>query len=515
MNKKDVISIVVSLLLSIIIVCVFPLIFNDNINVAYGYNTNSIIEQTVQGYSKDNITYNKLYNNGKLVGVISDLDNFNNAISEEYKKYEEEFPNTTLGLSDDVYLVPEEGHNIFENKDDEIVNYLIDNELLGIKTNAIEFSTSSGVYDIIYVNDVSDFEEARRLFLLNFISEDSYKKLSLGETITSPEDFESVDVNVSISETITYSESFTSPNNIYSSVDEIYEYLCYGRNTDRQYYTVEEGDTIAGVGSKNNGLTGTQVMLLNQDKIFSADQVITAGMVLNVTYFTSPITVTVTKERLAQEVIMPDAPSYVNDDSMYTDETAIEVEEETGLQNVLYKETWVNGVVQEGEVLSSKVIKNPIQGVIKVGTQIKPNVGTGNYIWPVDNVYCTNGWYGYYNHRGIDLVNLYERYGPIYAADTGTVETAAYGSIDGYYVVINHNNGYKTHYGHMSRITVSVGDTVTRGDQIGNIGMTGVATGPHVHFHFIVNGTLTNACSIMNCGSIPWDSTAWYRDFGR
>lgn len=515
MNKKDLIGIVVCLLLSVFIACGLPLIFKDNINVVYGYKTNSIIEQEVTGYSNDNITYNKLYDNGQLVGVITNLDYFYNAIDEEYKKYEDEFPNASLGLNNDMYLVEEEGNNIFENKDEDIINYLVDNDLLGIKTTAIEFSTSSGVYDIIYVNNIEDFNEARRLFLLNFVSEESYTTLSNGGTIEAPDEFTSVDINVTIAETMTASESFASPNEIFTSVDEVYEYLCYGRNTERQYYTVIDGDTLSGVGSKNNGLTGTQVMLLNQDKIISADQVITAGMVLNVTYFTSPITVTVTKERLAQEVIMPDAPQYVNDDTMYTDESAIDVEEETGLQNVLYKETWVNGVVQEGEVESKKIVKNPIQGVIRVGTQLKPDVGTGNYIWPVDNVYCTNGWYGYPNHRGIDLVNLYERYGPIYAADTGTVETVAWGSVDGNYVIINHNNGYKTHYGHMSRIIVSEGDIVTRGDQIGNIGMTGVATGPHVHFHFIIDGTLTNACTIMDCTSIPWDATAWYRDYGR
>lgn len=505
MKKKDIVGVIVCLLLSVFIVCVLPLIFKDNINVVYGYKANSIVSQEITGYSKDNVTYNKLYNNGQLVGVITNLDYFNNAINDEYQKYEDKFPNASLGLGTDMYLVEEEGHNIFENKDDEIVEYLISNELLGVKTNAIEFSTSDGVYDIIYVNDVKQFEEALNLFLHNFVSEESYTAISNGETINEPEDFTSVDMNVSISETMTFSESFASPNDIYTTTSEIYEYLCYGRNTSRDYYTVIEGDTLAGVGSKNNGLSSTQVMLLNQDKISSVDQVISAGMVLNVTYFTSPITVTVTKDRLAQEVIMPDAPQYIDDDTLYTDETVIDVPEESGLQNVLYKETWVNGVVQSGEVLSTKVIKNPIQGVIKVGTQLRPNVGTGNYIWPVENAYVTCGWSGYYNHRGTDIVNRYERYGPIYASDTGTVEIASYNTINGNYVVINHNNGYETYYGHMSYIGVSVGQVVTRGDYIGNIGMTGRATGPHVHFHFIVDGVRTNACTIMDCSTIPWD----------
>ena len=60
--------------------------------------------------------------------------------------------------------------------------------------------------------------------------------------------------------------------------------------------------------------------------------------------------------------------------------------------------------------------------------------------------------------------------------------TATYHYSYGNYVVINHNNGYLTLYAHMSRIAVKVGDVVERGQVIGYVGMTGSATGPHVHY---------------------------------
>lgn len=72
---------------------------------------------------------------------------------------------------------------------------------------------------------------------------------------------------------------------------------------------------------------------------------------------------------------------------------------------------------------------------------------------------------------------------PIYAAASGVVEKAAFDRRYGYYIVIAHENGALTYYGHESAILVSVGSHVTVGDQIGLVGRTGIeATGCHVHF---------------------------------
>lgn len=79
---------------------------------------------------------------------------------------------------------------------------------------------------------------------------------------------------------------------------------------------------------------------------------------------------------------------------------------------------------------------------------------------------------------------------PIYAVANGTVLASAYQSTGGNYVVIDHGNGLSTRYFHCSSLAVSKGATVTQGQVIAYAGSTGsAATGPHLHFEVLVNGT--------------------------
>ncbi len=77
----------------------------------------------------------------------------------------------------------------------------------------------------------------------------------------------------------------------------------------------------------------------------------------------------------------------------------------------------------------------------------------------------------------------------IYAAASGTVILAQSYSTYGNCVIIDHGNGLFTLYAHASKINVSVGDTVTQGQVIAQVGMTGRATGYHLHFEVRVGST--------------------------
>jgi len=93
-------------------------------------------------------------------------------------------------------------------------------------------------------------------------------------------------------------------------------------------------------------------------------------------------------------------------------------------------------------------------------------------------------------HAGVDLAIGHT---PIYATRAGVVEVSQYSSTAGYYVVINHMDGYKSTYMHMCKFPdVKVGQMVTAGQVIGCVGTTGTSTGYHLHFGISLNGVNVN-----------------------
>lgn len=93
-------------------------------------------------------------------------------------------------------------------------------------------------------------------------------------------------------------------------------------------------------------------------------------------------------------------------------------------------------------------------------------------------------------HTGIDIGG--DTGEPYSAAASGTIVAAGWSGGYGKMILIDHGNGVMTRYGHSSRLLVSVGQHVSKGQTIGLVGSTGNTTGPHLHFEVIRNGDTTN-----------------------
>lgn len=118
-------------------------------------------------------------------------------------------------------------------------------------------------------------------------------------------------------------------------------------------------------------------------------------------------------------------------------------------------------------------------------------------IWPADGwlssgfgprIHPITGQPDY--HYGVDIAGMVGS--PVRAAADGRVAFAGRRSGYGLTVVLDHDYGRQTLYGHLSRIMVKVGQRVTKGEVIGRMGSTGLSTGPHVHYEVRVNGRPVN-----------------------
>lgn len=123
----------------------------------------------------------------------------------------------------------------------------------------------------------------------------------------------------------------------------------------------------------------------------------------------------------------------------------------------------------------------------------------GQFVWPVPGRSYISSGYGYRNRpigSGREFHTGYDIPAPtgtnIVAAAGGTVITAGYVNGFGYTVMINHGGGLVTLYGHNSKLLVSVGDQVSKGQAIAKCGSTGNSTGPHCHFEVRKNGKHTS-----------------------
>ena len=284
------------------------------------------------------------------------------------------------------------------------------------------------------------------------------------------------------------SEYISSDTNM--DLDSMYTTLT-ANTTGETTYTVVQGDTYSEIAADND-MSLSDLMALNPQA--SLDRLM-VGDVLNVKEIIPYLSV-YTVDNVTYEQAIECPVEYVDDASMYIGDTKVITQGVEGTAQVNANVTYVNGYESERTVLSSTTLTEPTTTVIAQGTTERPKTAsTGTYIWPVSGrVTSTFGYrsiFGSYSyHSGLDIACSYGT--AIKAADGGKVTYAGWMSGYGYLVIITHDNGTQTYYGHNSSLVVSVGERVYQGQTIAKAGSTGRSTGVHCHFEVRVNGTARN-----------------------
>ena len=251
------------------------------------------------------------------------------------------------------------------------------------------------------------------------------------------------------------------------------------KNAEAGIYVVEPGDALSIIAEKNN-ISVDEIKELNpqiesDDDIYYDDR-------LNITVPKAALQILVEKQETYKESYNEDVV-YQDDDSMFIGETEVVQEGTPGSHVVTDLVTYKDDVESERENLKETVEVAAVAEVVKRGTKSKPT-----YMYPVTNWNLTSN-FGYRwgrLHAGADVgvpIGTTVR-----ASRAGQVITAGWVGGYGNCVIIDHGDGVTTRYGHLSEVTVSVGQYVDQGQQVALSGNTGRSTGPHLHFEIRING---------------------------
>jgi len=218
------------------------------------------------------------------------------------------------------------------------------------------------------------------------------------------------------------------------------------------------------------------------------------GMTVRLFAIKPKLTVVVVKEVIKTQAVAYKTQTIDNSDLLRGTQKIV-TPGKAGEEDATLQVVETNGKQTRSTKISSVITVEPVKQVVERGTKIivasRGSGGSGVVSWPIyGKITSYFGPRGRGYHTGLDIDGSTGDH--IAAAESGRVICASWGGGYGYYVKIDHGDGLCTLYAHLSKIAVSTGTTVSKGQYIGNMGSTGNSSGSHLHFEVIINGKQYN-----------------------
>lgn len=448
-----------------------------------------LIAVSTFGFKKDttpNVFY-QVYLKEEKIGVIKSKQELDNYIDKQNKKYKKEY-----GV-DTIYAPTNLITKKIETYSDEVISveeiYKIISEKEPFTIEGYQFNIKSDDTNLtIYTLNEETFRESINNTIEAFIDEEAYVSFTENNQLEIETTGKKIE-NIYIDENITFKKTNISvTEDIFTDVTDLSKFLLFGENIEQNDYVVKEGDTISDVAFDNE--ISISEFLISNPSFKNENNLLFPGQVVKIGVIDPQISI-VMEEYVVKDQEVSYQTEVQYDPNMIQGEYEIKQEGSNGLERVAQRIKYVNGDISYVEPISKTELEPVINEVIIKGEKYVSNVGsTKNWNWPTNSGYIISSDYVYRInpitggrelHAAIDIAGTGTG-SPIYAVTNGVVSESSYRYQDGNYVCLNHNNGYYTCYAHMLKQAVSAGQTVTKGQIIGYVGMTGWATGPHVHF---------------------------------
>ena len=263
-----------------------------------------------------------------------------------------------------------------------------------------------------------------------------------------------------------------------------------------QIYEVQSGDTLGSIALKF-GLTVDDLVNMNE-QLESERTMIRVQDNLIVTVPEPELSVNYTIQDYYEEDYEAEV-QYVDNDEWYTTQTKVLQEPSAGHRKVVALISYMDNSETGREIEKEEITYRAVPKIVERGTIVPPT-----YIKPISGGRLTSG-FGKRNrptrgassyHKGVDWATPVGT--SVVASSSGVVTRAGWGSGYGYCVYIRHPDGRETRYGHLSKVLVSAGQSVSQGQRIALSGNTGVSTGPHLHFEILIGGSQVNPLNYLN-----------------
>lgn len=307
-------------------------------------------------------------------------------------------------------------------------------------------------------------------------------------------DYELGLVSLEFGDEIEVVESYLSEDELMPIADAIEEVT--KEQEKNQIYEVVSGDSLSKIAVENE-LTIAKLIEMNES-IEDENSTIRVGDEIIITVPEPELSVERQEEVYYEEDYEAEIV-YVDNDDWYTTQTKTLQEPSAGHRKVVAMVSYRNSVETSREIVKEEVTYEAVAKIVERGTKIPPT-----YLKPISGGRLSSG-FGRRNrptrgastyHKGIDWATPVGT--AVMASSGGTVAKAGWGSGYGYVIYINHADGRQTRYGHLSKILVSAGQTVSQGQKIALSGNTGISSGPHVHFEILINGSQVNPLKYLN-----------------
>ncbi len=415
-----------------------------------------------------------VYIDGTNVGTIDDKELFTKKIDKMKEKRQTD--DLTLMVKNDLEIVPK---RLFQpSYDNEETLDKVDDELTFV---AKGFDLSFNEESVGVFPSESKAKQALWVYAKPFLSEEKVKEIEKKveeDEKKHPADFLDLSTPFSIDEVETKKENVLTEKEGVTRIED-----GYMKEVEKE---VDEDKTLADFAEEFD-MDESEVRELNnlskKDKIADLEKVKVLEKQI--------VKVLETEEVIKDEEIDFETET-TKSDSILKGEKKVTQSGEKGEKKVTYSISRENGEVTKKDIVKEEVTKEPVKKKVTIGTKVIPSKGTGTFAWPTVGGSITSKqgerWGSF--HKGIDIAGVSDR--TIKTVDNGKVTAAGKRSGYGNQITINHNNGMKTTYSHLSSISVSVGDTVQKGDKIGVMGTTGKSTGIHLHLEVYKNGNLQN-----------------------